>query len=337
MMNRKNPYIYYGKKIFIFLLSVLILSVVVFYVARLAPGDPLVSYYGDRVEKMSVAERQWTEENLGLNDPIHVQYMRWLQNALKGNFGISFKYKTDVLEVIGGRLVNTLILGGVGFVLIFVLALGLGILCAWHEEKWLDKLICRVGTIISCIPEFWLSLVLILIFAIYLRWLPSSGAYSIGKANHISDRILHLILPMSIAVLNHLWYYAYMIRNKLLEEVRAEYVLLAKSKGLDKKSILFRHCLRNIIPSYLSIMAISVPHILGGTYIIETVFSYPGIGTLSYESARYQDYNLLMILCILSGAVVILCNIIAQTINEHIDPRMRENEVIETSEVTEIG
>lgn len=337
MMNRKNPYIYYGKKIFIFLLSVLILSVVVFYVARLAPGDPLVSYYGDRVEKMSVAERQWAEENLGLNDPIHVQYMRWLQNALKGNFGISFKYKTDVLEVIGGRLVNTLILGGVGFVLIFVLALGLGILCAWHEEKWLDKLICKVGTIISCIPEFWLSLVLILIFAIYLRWLPSSGAYSIGKANHISDRILHLILPMSIAVLNHLWYYAYMIRNKLLEEVRAEYVLLAKSKGLDKKSILFRHCLRNIIPSYLSIMAISVPHILGGTYIIETVFSYPGIGTLSYESARYQDYNLLMILCILSGAVVILCNIIAQTINEHIDPRMRENEVIETSEVTEIG
>ena len=336
-MNRKNPYIYYGKKIFIFLLSVLILSVVVFYVARLAPGDPLVSYYGDRVEKMSVAERQWAEENLGLNDPIHVQYMRWLQNALKGNFGISFKYKTDVLEVIGGRLVNTLILGGVGFVLIFVLALGLGILCAWHEEKWLDKLICKVGTILSCIPEFWLSLVLILIFAIYLRWLPSSGAYSIGKANHISDRILHLILPMSIAVLNHLWYYAYMIRNKLLEEVRAEYVLLAKSKGLDKKSILFRHCLRNIIPSYLSIMAISVPHILGGTYIIETVFSYPGIGTLSYESARYQDYNLLMLLCILSGAVVILCNIIAQTINEHIDPRMRGNEVIETSEVTEIG
>ena len=337
MMNRKNPYIYYGKKIFIFLLSVLILSVVVFYVARLAPGDPLVSYYGDRVEKMSVAERQWAEENLGLNDPIHVQYMRWLQNALKGNFGISFKYKIDVLEVIGGRLVNTLILGGIGFVLIFVLALGLGILCAWHEEKWLDKLICKVGTILSCIPEFWLSLVLILIFAIYLRWLPSSGAYSIGKANHISDRILHLIPPMSIAVLNHLWYYAYMIRNKLLEEVRAEYVLLAKSKGLDKKSILFRHCLRNIIPSYLSIMAISVPHILGGTYIIETVFSYPGIGTLSYESARYQDYNLLMILCILSGAVVILCNIIAQTINEHIDPRMRENEVIETSEVTEIG
>ena len=97
--------------------------------------------------------------------------------------------------------------------------------------------------------------------------------------------------------------------------------------------ILFCHCLRNILPSYLSIMAISVPHVLGGTYIIETVFSYPGIGTLSYESARYKDYNLLMVLCILSGAIVILCNMVAQAINEHIDPRIRANEMTEESEV----
>ena len=91
-----------------------------------------------------------------------------------------------------------------------------------------------------------------------------------------------------------------------------------------KNSILFRHCLRNIIPSYLSIMAISVPHILGGTYIVETVFSYPGLGTLAYESARYKDYNLLMVLCILTGIVVVVCNMIAQTINERIDPRIRQ-------------
>lgn len=336
-MIRKNPIVYYGQKILIFVLSVLLLSVIVFYVARLAPGDPLVSYYGDRVEKMSAEERAWAEEKLGLNDPIHIQYIRWLQNALQGDFGISFKYKQDVLEVIGGRLTNTLILGGIGFVLIFALALGLGILCAWHEERWLDRFLCKVGTITSCIPEFWLSLVLILIFAVNLRWLPSSGAYSTGNRNDLLDRMVHLILPMTAAVINHLWYYSYMIRNKLLEEVRCEYVLLAKSKGLSKKDILFKHCLRNIIPSYLSIMAISVPHILGGTYIIETVFSYPGIGTLSYESARYQDYNLLMVLCILSGMLVILCNIIAQIINERIDPRMKENEILETSEVTEIG
>lgn len=335
-MIRKNPFVYYGQKFLVFLLSVLLLSAAVFYVARLAPGDPLVSYYGGRAEKMSPEERQRAQERLGLNDPIHVQYVRWLENALRGDFGISFKYKTDVWKVISGRLANTMILGGIGFVLVFVLALGLGILCTWHEDRWPDRLICKAGTLISCIPEFWLSLMLILVFAVNLRWLPSGGAWSVGSGHDISDRVLHLILPMTAAVASHLWYYAYMIRNRLLEEVRREYVLLAKSKGLSKKSIVFRHCLRNILPSYLSIMAISVPHILGGTYIIETVFSYPGIGTLSYESARYQDYNLLMVLCILSGAVVILCSIAAQVINERIDPRMKENEAVGISEVAAI-
>lgn len=330
---RKNPWIYYGKKLLIFVVSIFLLSVIVFYIARLAPGDPLVSYYGDRAEKMSAGERAWAEEKLGLHESITVQYGKWLGRAVRGDFGISYKYKMDVLEVIEGRVGNTLLLGGVGFVLIFVLALLLGIWCAWNEERLIDRAICKIGTVTSCIPEFWLSLVLILIFAVELKVLPSSGAYTIGKENDLGDRILHLILPMTVVVLGHLWYYAYLIRNKLLEEVRTDYVLLAKSKGVTGKSVMFRHCVRNIIPTYLSIMAISVPHILGGTYIIETVFSYPGIGTLSYESARYQDYNLLMVICLLSGALVILCNMIAQTINERIDPRMKGPDLTETAEV----
>ena len=335
MKHKKNIPLYLGKKILIFLVSVFVLSLAVFYISRLAPGDPLVSYYGDRVEKMSPEERDWAEAKLGLNDPISVQYVKWLDNAAHGDFGISYKYKMNVVDVITSRLENTLILGGIGFILIFTFSMLLGILCAWYEDRLLDRIICKVGTISSCIPEFWLSLVLILIFSIALRLLPSSGAYSIGKQNDLGDRIVHLILPMCIIVINHLWYYAYMIRNKIAEEVRADYVLLAKSKGLKKRSVMFRHCLRNIIPSYLSIMAISVPHILGGTYIVETVFSYPGIGTLSYESARYKDYNLLMLLCLMSGILVILCNIIAQIINEQIDPRIKNAETTEASEVME--
>lgn len=330
---RKNPWIYYGKKLLIFVVSIFLLSVIVFYIARLAPGDPLVSYYGERAEKMTAGERAWAEEKLGLHESITVQYGKWLGRAVRGDFGISYKYKMDVLEVIEGRVGNTLLLGGVGFVLIFVLALLLGIWCAWNEERLIDRAICKIGTVTSCIPEFWLSLVLILLFAVELKVLPSSGAYTIGKENDLGDRILHLILPMTVVVLGHLWYYAYLIRNKLLEEVRTDYVLLAKSKGVTGKSVMFRHCVRNIIPTYLSIMAISVPHILGGTYIIETVFSYPGIGTLSYESARYQDYNLLMVICLLSGALVILCNMIAQTINERIDPRMKGPDLTENAEV----
>ena len=312
-----------GYKIISVILSIFLLSAAVFYMARLAPGDSLVSYYGDRAEKMSPKEREWAEDKLGLKDPVTVQYVRWLGRAFHGDFGISYKYKADVLEVIKERVGNTLVLGGIGLFLTIGLSLLLGVLCAWQEDGMLDRVICKVGTVTSCIPEFWLSLVLLLIFAVNLRWLPSGGAYTIGTEAGAADRIRHLILPVAAAVLSHLWYYAYMVRNKLLEEVRADYVLLARAKGLRKRNILFGHCLWNMLPSYLSIMAISVPHILGGTYIVEMVFSYPGLGTLSFESARYQDYNLLMCLCLMSGILVILCNMAAQAINEKIDPRMK--------------
>ena len=174
-MKSRNRVLYYGKKAAAFPASVLLLSVLVFYISRLAPGDPLVSYYGDRVEKMTPEERAWAEEKLGLKDPISVQYIRWAGNALHGDFGISYKYKMDVTRVIEGRIGNTLVLGGIGFLLIFTLALLLGILCAWKEDTWLDRIICKVGTITGCIPEFWLSLVLILIFAVELKVLPCSS------------------------------------------------------------------------------------------------------------------------------------------------------------------
>lgn len=335
-MNRKRRIEGLVQRILFFLVSVFILSVLVFYLSRLAPGDPLVSYYGERAEKMSTEEREWAEDKLGLNAPIHVQYISWLQNVFRGDFGISYKYKMDVKEVVGGRIGNTLVLGGIGFVLIFGLALAVGILCAWHEDKLIDRIICKIGTITSCIPEFWLSLTGILIFAVTLRWLPSSGAYSIGKENNLGDRIRHLLLPLSVIVISHLWYYAYMIRNKLLEEARAEYVLLARMKGLHKRQVLLGHCLRNVMPVYFSLMALAVPHVLGGTYIVETVFSYPGIGTLAYESARYQDYNLLMLLSLFTGVIVIFCNMLAQTVSERIDPRLRMDDGKRYEEMREL-
>lgn len=186
-----------------------------------------------------------------------------------------------------------------------------------------DRIICKVGTVVSCIPEFWLSLLLILVFAVWLGWLPGSGAYSVGNEGSLADRAVHLILPLAVVVLGHLWYYAFQVRNRLLEEVRADYVLLARMKGLSGKQVLYRHCLRGALPSYLSMMAIALPHILGGTYVVESVFSYPGIGTLAYESARYQDYNLLMLVSLLTGTLVIFCNMAARIVSGRIDPRMR--------------
>ncbi len=320
MRNRYLIRILYG--VLRFAISVLLLSVLVFTVSRAAPGDPLYAYYGEQVEKMSAQQQERAREKLGLGEPIPVQYMGWLRNAVHGDFGISYKYKMDVKEVIADRIGNTLLLGGLGFAVIFVLSLLLGLFCAWREDKTADRVICAVGTLTSCIPEFWMSLFLILVFAVWLDWLPSSGAYSVGGENSLADRASHLILPLAVVVAGHLWYYAFQVRNRLLEEVRADYVLLARMKGMSGKQVLYRHCLRNALPSYLSMMAIAFPHILGGTYVVETVFSYPGVGTLAYESARYHDYNMLMLVSILTGMLVILGNMLAQGINEYIDPRI---------------
>lgn len=314
------------KKILTAVVSIIVLSFLVFTVSRLTPVDPLQAYYGERVEKMSAEDKEAAREKLGLNDPIPTQYVRWVQNALHGDFGISYKYRRPVTQMVKERIGNTLLLGGIGFVLTFAGALALGLLCARKENSRFDRFMCKAGTFSSCIPEFWMALIFILVFCVIWKLLPSSGAYTIGKEGNILDRIQHLILPMLVIVLQHLWYYAYLIRNRLLEETREDYVMLCKAKGLSDRQILRRHCLKNVLPTYLNLMAVSVPHILGGTYIVEMVFSYPGLGSLSYESARLGDYNLLMVLCLLTGVVVILCNMIAQIINERIDPRLKARE-----------
>lgn len=311
------------KKVVQVVLSIFILSFVVFYMGRLAPGDPLKAYYGESIERMSTEEKDLAKEKLGLDKPIYKQYLIWLENAFDGEFGISYKYKEDVTTVISDVFINTLILGGLSYILTFTLSLLLGVFCAINENKLIDKIICMIGNVINSIPAFWIALVLILLFSINFSILPSSGAYDIGMEHSILGRIKHLILPLIVMISGHLWYYAYMIRNKLLEEIREDYILLAKMKGVSNMGILFKHCLRNIMPAFISIMAISIPHIIGGTYVVEKIFSYPGLGSLTFESAKYHDYNMLMVLCLITGVVVILANIIGDIISNKIDPRTK--------------
>lgn len=327
MKKKKQFLMKIGKRLLGFVGAMFLLSIIVFYFARLAPGDPLQSFYGDAVESMTLEEQDAARMRLGLDGPIHVQYIRWIQNAFHGDFGLSLKYKTPVIAVVRPLIGNTLILGGTAYILVFLLAILLAVFCARFEDTWIDRVICKVGTAAYYIPPFWLGVVLVLIFSINLHVLPSSGAYDIGKANDIGNRIRHMILPLVVMILSHLWYYAYMIRNKLLDEVRKDYVLLARMKGIKKNQILWLHCLRNVAPTIVSIMAISIPHVLSGTYIAESVFNYPGLGSLSVESAKYHDYNLLMILVLITGVLVVASSIIAQFVNEAIDPRMKGAEV----------
>ncbi len=315
-----------GKKILQLILVLFLLSVAVFILARLCPGDPLQSYYGDSLERMSEAQKEAARERLGLNDSLPVQYGRWVRELLSGNLGISYKYKQPVLTILGRMWKNTLWLGGMAYILAFSFAILLGLFCAGREDSLVDRLLCKIGVISNCIPSFFLALFLIYVFAVQFNLLPVGGAYSYGNQDNVADRLIHLILPATVLVIEHLWYYAYMIRNKLLVETRQDYVLLCKAKGLSRRRILWVSCLKNILPTLLVMMAISVPHILGGTYVVEMVFSYPGLGTLSFESALYQDYNMLMALCMLTGVVVVVFQLLAEGLNEWIDPRMRYEE-----------
>lgn len=321
----------FARKFFIrtlgFIGTMFLLSVIVFYFSRWAPGDPLQSFYGDAVETMTTEQMEAARARLGLDAPVYVQYIKWLSGALKGDFGLSLRYKMPAQKVIAPLIGNTLLLGSTAYILVFTLAILLAVVCVLHEDTWFDRLICRTGTALYYLPPFWIGVVLVLIFSVNLKLLPSSGAYDIGMAKSVWNRLRHMVLPLTVMVSSHLWYYAYMIRNKLLDEVRKDYVLLAKSQGFTSRKIIWGQCLRNVAPTIVSIMAISIPHVLSGTYIAESVFNYPGIGALSVESAKYHDYNLLMLLVLITGALVILSSILAQALNEKIDPRMKETGV----------
>lgn len=321
----------YFKKIIIkaveSVLIIAVLSSVVFVMANKCPGDPLRSYYGEGIERMSEQEKQLARENMGLDKPVTVQYFAWAKNFLKGDMGISFKYKQPVITVIQHVWMNTLVLGLLSAVLTFTCAVLIGCFCALHEGSKADRVICRAGVISSSIPTFFMALMLILIFAVNMKILPAGGVYSYGEKNNIVDRLAHLVLPTAVMVIEHVWYYAYMIRNKLMEEARKDYVLLYRAEGLSSLRIITGPCIRNILPSILTVIAIAVPHILGGTYVVETVFGYTGIGTLIFESAMYKDYNMLMALTIITGIVVVFFNFAAQILSEYIDPRMKYEEV----------
>lgn len=305
------------------LLSLLLLSAAVFALARCAPGDPLQAFYGDAVERMSAAEHEAARRRLGLDAPLHLQYGKWLESAAHGDFGLSLKYKRPAADVLTPLLGNTLLLGGLSYALVFLLAILLAGLCALHEGSLFDRLVCRLGALAYCTPSFWTGLLLLLLFSVKLGWLPSGGAYEPRRAGDIISRLRHLALPLATLTISHVWYYGHMLRSRLLDEARQDYVLLARAKGLSRERVVFKHCLRAAAPFIASVMAVAATHLIGGAYVVEAVFSYPGVGALAIESAKYHDYNMLLLVTLLTGAAVLLTAALAQSVSEALDPRMQ--------------
>ena len=313
----------------------IVLSIVIFALAQVCPGDPLKSWYGDGIERMSVEQKEQARENLGLNKPAPQQYFIWAKNALSGNWGISFKYKRPVKDVISSMAFNTFLLATISIGLIFILSIWLGRFCALRQGSATDRVIRRLGVVVGSIPVFFLAILLLLFFAVKIPLFPTGGAYSYGNAGNPLDVAWHLALPVFVLVIGHLWYYSYLIRNKLTEEAGKDYVLLCRAKGLTIPQIMKKHCMKNCMPAVLTVMALAVPHILGETYVTEMVFSSPGLGTLSLEAAKYHDYNMLLALSLITGAIVLAVNLAAQIISEMIDPRMDYSDELELQDFSD--
>jgi len=284
---------------------------VMFILVRILPGDPARLIAGPEALEQDV-ER--IREQLGLNRPIYVQFVDYMSSILRGDFGTSIKYRTPVIQEIIARLPYTLLLAAAAEAIAVAIAIPLGILSALRPRSKVSYAVSIVSLIGASTPIFWIGLIFIYIFAVSLRILPSSGAESPK----------HLILPavtLSLLLMGNL---TRITRASVIEALGSNHVITAMSKGLVQRVILVRHVLRNAMIPIVTIMGIQIGALLGGAVITETVFAWPGIGSLLVDSLFYRDYPLAQGVILFIVMVFIAINILVDVIYAYIDPRVRE-------------
>ena len=326
-----------------------LLSILLFTLVNLAPGGPLSAYGGRRIrpERVELLKRQF-----GLDQPLPLQYVTWLvgndwrqidtdgddlpdspgtrKGILRGDFGFSYRTRESVLHEIGLRLPNTVTLMGITMLTALLIAIPLGIYSALKQYSLFDFLATTFSFAGQAIPEFWLGLVLILIFYATLQnpWtgeplLPPGGMTSLQSGFSLSDRLSHLVLPVLTGALGWIAWYSRFLRSSLLEILPLNYLRSARARGLPERRVIFRHALGNALIPIVTLLALDLPYIFTGAVLIETIFAWPGMGRLYYQAAVERDYPLLMAVLIIGAAFITLCNLLADILYAYLDPRVR--------------
>jgi len=327
-----------------------LISVVLFGLVNLAPGGPLAGHGQSR--RMKPEKREQLERQFGLDKPLPVQYVVWLigndwmwvdadgdgvadsrgerRGILRGDFGFSFRTRKPVLDEIKQRLPNTLYLMGTIFVVFTIIAIPVGVVSAVHQYSIFDIAVTTFSFAGQAIPEFWLALILILIF--YARLdspitgdplLPAGGMYTLDSGFSIVDRIRHLILPVAAGSLGWIAWYSRFLRSSMLEILPADYIRTARAKGLAERVVLYRHAMKNALIPLVTMYAVDLPYLFGGSVFIEMIFAWPGMGRLYYQAAMQRDYPTLLGVLIISSAIMIFSNLVADVIYGFLDPRIR--------------
>jgi peptide/nickel transport system permease protein len=304
------------------------ITLISFFILHLAPGKP-TDIMSEFNPKMTPEARIRLEKYYGLDKPIVVQYGMWLKRLLKFDFGESFSQdRRPVWDKIKERMPITILINILAIFFIFLIAVPLGVSSAVRQNSLYDKL-TTLGVFIGfATPAFWLALLLQLFLGVYLAWFPISGIHSLGYENmpliqKIWDSTRHLTLPIFIAVFGGLAGLSRYMRSSMLEVIQQEYIVTARAKGLAENTIIYKHALKNALLPVITILGLSIPGLLGGSVIFETIFAIPGMGQLSYMAVMTRDYPLIMALLVIDAILVLLGNLLADIGYAIVDPRIR--------------
>jgi peptide/nickel transport system permease protein len=295
-----------------------LVSVVVFTVIHSAPGGPALLNQPDTDPK--VAEE--LAEQLGLNDPIPLQYVRWFRNLLQGSLGKSYQHSLPTTSLVFDRIPKTLLLSGCALLLAVLFAIPLGVISAVYRYSALDSLTTVLAFVGVSVPIFWLGILLIIIFSVHLRWLPSSGMVTVGSAFSARDLVSHLIMPALVLCTFPLAQLTRYVRSSMVDVLAQDYVRTARGKGLPGRLVILRHALRNALIPVVTVMGVLTPQLLSGAVVTETIFAWPGLGRLAVDSAITRDYPVIMGVTILASVLVILSNLLTDLAYGLIDPRI---------------
>ena len=292
-----------------------------FVLMKSAPGGPLSIYLeSSETDPADIARMR---EQLGLDDPLPIQYAKWVANLARGDWGNSFVTNEPVLDRIAQRLPNTLYLMGVAYLLALLIAIPVGVLSAVRQYSAFDYLATAGAFFGLSMPVFWFGLLMILLFAVQLGWLPTSGMATIGAPFDVADRIRHLIMPASVLALVFSGSYTRFIRSAMLEVVHQDYIRTARAKGLRERLILARHAFKNASLPFVTLLALDIPDLFTGAVVTETIFAWPGMGRLYIDAISRLDYTVLMAILTVSAALLIVSNLLADLLYAYLDPRIR--------------
>ncbi len=296
-----------------------VVSLVVFALVTQAPGGPSILL--DR--NMGAEEIARMRAILGLDQPLHVQYVRWLVQVLRGHLGFSYQVGLPVLEIIQQMLPNTLILSAAALVLSLIVAIPAGIISAARPYTPVDHTVTFLCFFGISIPVFWFGLMLIVLFSIVLGWLPPGGMRTIGGPASPLDVARHLILPAIVLGAANMALFARYTRSSTMAVLRADYVRTARSKGLAERTVLYRHAFRNALITIVTVVGLQLPRLVGGAAITETVFAWPGMGSLAVRAAFERDYPMIMGITLVISTVVVFSSLLVDLVYVYLDPRIR--------------